>query len=504
MATPHISGIAGLLLAENSNLYNDDIEHIIRLSAEDVNSGTKPGFDNELGTGRVNARKALEYLQSPYAVKHWMARGGSSVETWDFVGTFYDLPGAPDGNYVGTTHRVRTTVSFPESFSSIEGVWGRGVASTGYSAATTNFSIPYCRVVSHTATSVTLETFVHNVSRIDGSYTGWYPVKPSNTDCAYTVLGEPGPPPLQVSLSGPGTLDSGETGTWTATVTGGSGSTSYDWDYSPAGTVPGWQSTSCSGASCNHTFYNSSESVKAGGMRVIVTKGTETDTAITYTGIQPSDDPGCPPTDPCIAGASLKRGPAVYDLQASSQGDAVRVQWRARDLSAEETSSFVVQHRADSTGAWSELGVVAAADSTAKSASGPGASYQFKTASLAVGVHQFRLAVAPDEQSRSSWTSEPVRARVKLEESHRLSAYPNPMRQRATVELAVKEAQEVTVRLYDVLGRAVTTLHTGPVPAQETKRLRLDASQAGLSSGTYFLRVRGAAFTATRQLTVVR
>jgi hypothetical protein len=97
---------------------------------------------------------------------------------------------------VGTTHRVQTTVSFPESFSSIEDAWGRGVVSTGYSAATTNFSIPYCRVVSHTSTSVTLETFVHDVSRTNGSYAGWYPVKPSNIKCAYTVLGEPGTPDL--------------------------------------------------------------------------------------------------------------------------------------------------------------------------------------------------------------------------------------------------------------------------------------------------------------------
>ena len=78
------------------------------------------------------------------------------------------------------------------------------------------------------------------------------------------------------------------------------------------------------------------------------------------------------------------------------------------------------------------------------------------------------------------------------------------MRQRATVELAVKEAQEVTVRVYDVLGRAVTTLHAGPVPAQETKQFRLDATRAELSSGMYFVRVRGAKFAATRRLTVVR
>jgi SOS-response transcriptional repressor LexA len=68
----------------------------------------------------------------------------------------------------------------------------------------------------------------------------------------------------------------------------------------------------------------------------------------------------------------------------------------------------------------------------------------------------------------------------------------------------VKERQEVQVRLYDVLGRRVATLHSGPLPAQELRRLRLDVSATGLTSGTYFLRVTGEDFAATRQMTVVR
>jgi hypothetical protein len=72
------------------------------------------------------------------------------------------------------------------------------------------------------------------------------------------------------------------------------------------------------------------------------------------------------------------------------------------------------------------------------------------------------------------------------------------------VELAVKERQPVTIRLYDVLGRQVETLHRGPVPAHTDRRLRVDVSEMELSSGTYFLRVRGETFTATTKLTVAR
>ncbi|PSQ92152.1 MAG: hypothetical protein BRD30_02670 [Bacteroidetes bacterium QH_2_63_10] len=95
-------------------------------------------------------------------------------------------------------------------------------------------------------------------------------------------------------------------------------------------------------------------------------------------------------------------------------------------------------------------------------------------------------------------------AEIAMEEAYRLRAYPNPVQQRATVELAVKERQEGQGRLYDVLGRRVATLHSGPLPAQELRRLRLDASATGLVSGTYFLRVTGEDFVATEQMTVVR
>lgn len=100
--------------------------------------------------------------------------------------------------------------------------------------------------------------------------------------------------------------------------------------------------------------------------------------------------------------------------------------------------------------------------------------------------------------------SETVTAAVKLREEYHVETYPNPVRTQATIECAVRERQHVTVAVYDVLGRRVTTLHEGPLPAQDTRRFRLNASEAGLSSGTYFVRVRGENFADTRRLSVVR
>jgi subtilisin family serine protease/nitrous oxidase accessory protein NosD len=62
MACPHVAGIAGLLLSNNSSLSNIQIKNILKTSTEPVNS------DYPIGMGRVNAHRALLYDQIPLAI----------------------------------------------------------------------------------------------------------------------------------------------------------------------------------------------------------------------------------------------------------------------------------------------------------------------------------------------------------------------------------------------------------------------------------------------------
>jgi len=55
--------------------------------------------------------------------------------------------------------------------------------------------------------------------------------------------------------------------------------------------------------------------------------------------------------------------------------------------------------------------------------------------------------------------------------------------------------------VYDLLGRKVTTVFRGPLPAQTTRQLRIGHD---LAAGSYFVRVTGEHFTATERLTIVR
>ncbi len=88
-----------------------------------------------------------------------------------------------------------------------------------------------------------------------------------------------------------------------------------------------------------------------------------------------------------------------------------------------------------------------------------------------------------------------------MPEKVRLTSYPNPAGRRATIEYALPEAREVTLQVYDVLGRRVATLEQGRKKAGR-HTARLETSR--LSSGVYFGRLEAGEQTRTQKITVVR
>ncbi len=231
MASPHIAGIAGLLLAKNSSLYNDDIEQLIRLSAEkvrqDLYTYNSNGWNTEMGHGRVNAHQALLRLQSPYVLNHHTATGGYVANVTQETKIFYDTPGLSDGQYVVKRNEVRKSVSFP--YMSEVHVWGRGVATNGYSIANPNFAMGWNAPVSVTNNSAVLKTYVYEVWTELGQRIGWFPTSPSNATFAYTVHGKPGTPPMSVYLSGLSHIPAGTVAKYTAVVSNGVSPFSYQW-----------------------------------------------------------------------------------------------------------------------------------------------------------------------------------------------------------------------------------------------------------------------------------
>jgi hypothetical protein len=67
-------------------------------------------------------------------------------------------------------------------------------------------------------------------------------------------------------------------------------------------------------------------------------------------------------------------------------------------------------------------------------------------------------------------------------------AFPNPFRQAATLKMDLPQTANVTVEVYDLLGRKVSTAYSGELSAGSGRTVRINGSS--LSSGTYFYRAR--------------
>jgi hypothetical protein len=209
--------------------------------------------------------------------------------------------------------------------------------------------------------------------------------------------------------------------------------------------------------------------------------------------------------DPRVASSSSKSGEGtqftlrirpgpepvkVGSFSATSEGKDALLEWAITgDVGVER---FEIQHKFGESESFSTLATVDGSEENSN--------YQFRTGNLEVGSHTFRVRQIPKEGSAS--LTDPVSVNIGMDEALALSAYPNPVRQQATVEFAVREKGTVTLALYNTLGQRVKTVYKETPPAEQLQRLQLTTDN--LSSGLYFLRLSGPNASATRRITVVR
>jgi hypothetical protein len=91
---------------------------------------------------------------------------------------------------------------------------------------------------------------------------------------------------------------------------------------------------------------------------------------------------------------------------------------------------------------------------------------------------------------------ERVAVDIDLEES-----YPNPFNPTTTLRFSLPETMPVTLRVYDLQGRAVATLVEG-VREAGTHTVQFDGTH--LASGTYLYRLEAGAFSQTKRFTLVK
>lgn len=79
--------------------------------------------------------------------------------------------------------------------------------------------------------------------------------------------------------------------------------------------------------------------------------------------------------------------------------------------------------------------------------------------------------------------------------------YPNPFNPITTIEYRIFEPGFVLLKIYDVLGREVSTLVN---EFQEPEAYRIDFNASGLASGVYFYRLQIGRFSATKKMIIVK
>ena len=93
MASPHVAGVAALVIAKNSSLSNAQTRNILETSADDIVAN---GWDNLFGYGRLNAYEAVMAAGGSTPVND-PPTAGFTFTTLDLTATFSDTSSDSDG-----------------------------------------------------------------------------------------------------------------------------------------------------------------------------------------------------------------------------------------------------------------------------------------------------------------------------------------------------------------------------------------------------------------------
>jgi hypothetical protein len=269
------AGVISLLQSAEQDLTPDDITHILEKTALPLGS---PGYDNQGGYGLMDAGAAMNYVQN-HDIKHGTTTDGQVQQIYSGVGvTLYSSAWeeVASGAYLADIHKVTYTIPLVPSQNN--DLWFNAKGTYGWSGAVPNDQNRYANVELHND-HATVTTFIYKLYNTAGGEVGWHPTSPDNLQLSYSYVGEIPAPQLEVDITGPTLLESGQQGTWTANLENGSGSYNYQWYYRNS-MQDSWHASGSNSATYSRTFFNASSSINMAGVRVVVTGNGENAEAV--------------------------------------------------------------------------------------------------------------------------------------------------------------------------------------------------------------------------------
>jgi subtilisin family serine protease len=191
-ACPHAAGVAALILSVNRCLTGVQVKQILELSCDKsgtlcYGSGQPNGqWNNEMGYGRVNAHKAVQYAFSLQTTSFLDSPGTDIATTDDFqwILTGGGCSQLAAASYIVKRHDIRLGLSYGYTQAPI--IIG---TVNGISAANPNTGLYYFNVLNISSTAANVQTWVYEViSTISGQTVSWVPTAPTNIRFNLTVL----------------------------------------------------------------------------------------------------------------------------------------------------------------------------------------------------------------------------------------------------------------------------------------------------------------------------
>lgn len=204
LAAPHAAGVAALLISYANNtagipnkLFPEDCEQLMQKFATDLTvTPNAPGYDQETGSGRLNAGQTLQNFKFPdYQVKHYSfsvsASGAALLGFHERTCTRNNFFGLPNGVNFVNRYQVNgvNTHAIPAGYNFIEG-WERDAGSNVYGINSTpallicNSSMPINylpdanNIITNgtiTASSASFSGYIYELLDASFNTVGWYP-----------------------------------------------------------------------------------------------------------------------------------------------------------------------------------------------------------------------------------------------------------------------------------------------------------------------------------------
>lgn len=198
MAAPIVCGVSGLIISQGLdrgfNLTNDDVRHILEITADDI-VAYGIGFDEDTGHGKVNAYRALELLDEPNILVHGTSLGGQytkqNLDRWEFIGNRWGL--AAGIYYDVDRYEITKHIEFDVPFCNAPTIWIRDRECISMHFGSPNDGFPWAEIsnVTETGFDVRFASYYIRYNSSGQSVNKYLPASPSSTRIEYTAVGRP-------------------------------------------------------------------------------------------------------------------------------------------------------------------------------------------------------------------------------------------------------------------------------------------------------------------------